>query len=511
MTRQALTQKLYLEVTPPQQGDNLADLDRLRRALEQKLGDVILPYQAVRRSYTAIRTGEYRVTATLFYSGRSWTLQKLEPGDTRLSHYGLAADLGSTTVSLQLFDCNSGLELASETAVNKQVQYGADILSRIFYTKDSEEHRQQLQKLTAETLNELTEAVCQQAGIAPDQISSLVVAGNTTMMQFLYCIDAFPVFMAPFAPIFNRMEPVPAKELGLMLDGVVYAYASAANYLGGDVIAGILATGMASSEELSLLIDIGTNGEITLGNKDYLIAGAGAAGPALEGAISKHGMRAAPGAVETVVIKGGKLQISTIGGERPAGICGSGIVDLLAQMLLAGWMECSGSLVPGASDAIVELDGQLAVCYADESASASGQALYFTQEDIRQFTDTKAAANTMVACLLQAAGVEAQSIGRIYLAGAFGQHMNLESAITIGLYPDLPRERFVVAGNTSLQGASALLLNREYLNRANQIAETIYYLEFAMQENFLTIMQAARFYPHTDMEQYPSVKKKLGL
>ena len=201
--------------------------------------------------------------------------------------------------------------MANETAVNKQVQYGADILSRIFYTKDSEEHRQQLQKLTAETLNELTEAVCQQAGIAPDQISSLVVAGNTTMMQFLYCIDAFPVFMAPFAPIFNRMEPVPPRKLGLMLDGVVYAYASAANYLGGDVIAGILATGMASSEELSAhryrhqrrnhLWEIRTILSQAPGRPDQPLR-----------APSASMACAAPGAVETVVIKGGKLQISTI-------------------------------------------------------------------------------------------------------------------------------------------------------------------------------------------------------
>ena len=505
-----LTQKQFVTLTPPAGQDNLADWDRLRQALEQVLQAAVkIPYGVARRDYPVIRASDYQVTSTLCWVGDQWQLWKVEPGDRHLSHYGLAADLGSTTITVALYDCNTGTQLEAQTGSNRQIAYGEDILTRIFYTKDAEDKRQELQRVTVESLNDLIDSVCCEAGVEPGQISALTVAANTTMLHFLLGIDAFCVFSAPFAPIFNRSEPIPAQELGLHLDGMVYCYPSVANYLGGDTISGILATDMVRQEQLSLLIDIGTNGEIALGNREFLIAGAGAAGPALEGGISADGMRAEPGAVDTVVIQNGALQVTTIAGEKPRGICGSGIVDLLAQMLLNGWMACNGQLVPGKSDRIVQVEGQWAVAYATAQESEKGKPLYFTQEDIRQFTDTKAAANTMVACLLEAAGVSAQEVDQIFLAGAFGQHLNLESAIAIGMYPDLPRQKFIIAGNTSLQGAQKLLLDRENWALAAQVARTVYYLEFAMQEDFLSRMQAAQFYPHTDLNQYPSVKARL--
>lgn len=510
MEQRGITKKEFFRLTPPGETDTLGDLDRLRQAMESVLGPVRIPYRAARRDARVLAASGYAVTATVWWDGAGWNLLRIEEGDRRLRHYGLAADLGSTTVTVSLLDCNTGAHLGSQTGANRQIAYGEDILSRIFYTKDDEEKRNELQEQTARTLNELTEALLYEAGVEPGEIGAMTIGGNTTMLQFLWGLDAFRIFSAPFAPVAGAMEPIPAGELGLALDAMVYCYPAAANYLGGDVTAGILATGMTRREGVSLLIDIGTNGEITLGNRDFLIAGAGAAGPALEGGISRHGMRAEPGAIDTVTIDETGLHTTVLGGGKARGICGSGVVDLLAQMLLSGWMLCSGRLAEGKDPRIVPYEGELAVQYATGEESETGEPLYFTQEDIRQFTQTKAAANTMVGCLLEASGLTAAEVETIYLAGAFGQHLNLESAIAIGMYPDLPREKFVVAGNTSLAGAEALLLDRENWQRAQEVVKTIYYLQFAMQEDFLPRMQAARFYPHTDLSLYPTVAKALS-
>ena len=219
----------------------------------------------------------------------------------------------------------------------------------------------------------------------------------------------------------------------------MYCFPSTANYLGGDIISGLLSTELTHREETALFLDIGTNGEMVLGNRDYLIGGAGAAGPALEGGISKSGMRARAGAVDTVTISGGELTFTTIENAPARGICGSGIVDLLAQMLLAGWMDRRGNLQTEKSPRIRRFGEELGVAYAESWESETGEPLVFTQEDILQFTQTKAAAHTMVAVLLNTAGLSLEEVDRIYLAGAFGRHLNLESAITIGMYPDVPR------------------------------------------------------------------------
>ena len=238
-----------------------------------------------------------------------------------------------------------------------------------------------------------------------------------------------------------------------------------------------------------------------------MIAGAGAAGPALEGYISKSGMRAAPGAVDSVRILGEDLTFTTIGGQKAVGICGSGIIDLLAQMRLAGWIDISGTLEPGASGRIRFLPEkqEYAAVYATEEESATRQPLYFSQTDIRQYLDTKAAAYTMIDCLLDHAGMDAADLAHVYLSGAFPAHSDLESAITIGIFPDLPRERYTVLKNSSLDGARTLLLDRTRMDEATALAENIYCVQFASIPDFLLRMQAAKFIPHTDRARFPSV------
>ena len=511
----AMVQKRYLQLPRPDETDKRADMDRLLHALEAEFGRVHVDYAVLLKGLGVVRAAEYRVTATLGWVENGWALLCVQPGDATQRRFALACDLGSTTVAVQLIDLNAKCVVDTETAVNAQVSLGTDILTRIFYTQENgreEEHRAKMRALAVETIDGCIARLLRKNGVDEEDCPMMTLAGNTTMTHFLLGVDAFCVFSTPFAPAFNAAPMINTRDLGFQYGGSLYCFPSAANYLGGDVISGLFSVGMMDGEEVSLFVDIGTNGEMAIGCRDYLVAGAGAAGPALEGGISEFGLRAMPGAVNSVRIEGEFLHFTTIGNAAPRGICGSGIVDLLAQMFLNGWMDASGALVPGASPRIRPVGRgdrpeELAVFYAEAEESALGCGLCFTQTDVAQFTETKAAAHTMVSCLLEASGVSPEQLEHIYLAGGFGEHLNLESAITIGLYPDLPREKFVAAGNTSLAGARRLLMDRDGFDHVARILDQLYYLEFAMQPNFLELMGAARFYPHTNAELYPSVRK----
>ena len=507
-----MVQKRYLELPLPNEEDKRADLDRLRAALEPEFGKVSVDYYVLLRDLHVIRDAQYQVTAVLGWL-EGWKLLGIQPRNTQECCYALACDLGSTTIAVQLLDMNTGAVIETQTAVNAQVKLGTDILTRIFYTREpglEEARRAEMRGLAVQTIDGLIGDILNKTKVCYEDAPVLMVSGNTTMTHFLLGVDAFCVFSAPFAPAFNEAPPLWGKELGFNYPGMIACMPSAANYLGGDIVSGIFSKGMTQEQELSLFVDIGTNGEMALGCKDFLIAGAGAAGPALEGGISEFGMRAAPGAVSAVHIisERDQIDISTIGNQAPMGICGSGIVDLLAELYRNGWMDAAGRLQPNVSSHIRpagrgDRPEELAVFYAEESGR--GVPLSFTQTDIIQFTDTKAAAHTMVACLLEAAGVDPNQLKRVYLAGGFGEHLNLESAITIGMYPDLSRDCFTPVGNSSLSGAAKLLLDRSGWDCMRRILDQVYYLEFAMQADFLDQMQAAKFYPHTDAGRYPSV------
>lgn len=518
LSGQALSQKIYLELIPPSEGDTMADADRLLHTLKRRLVEispedtepqVSLSYSVLKRDYPAFRQDNWKVTTALVYSGKGWEITSIEPGDTTDSHYGLAADLGSTTVVMALMDLNTGRIVAEEGCFNGQISFGEDILTRIFYTQSGEAEKIELQTATVSTFTRLMDRLTARTGIDVFKSSVMVIGGNTTMIHFLFGIDAFPVFMSPFAPVFNDGGFVWGQELSMPFSGLIYCIPSAANYLGGDIISGLLAADIRKDKRLSLYIDIGTNGEMVIGNSEFLVAGAGAAGPALEGGISKYGMRADAGAVDTVSISDGILTVTTIGHTPAKGICGSGIVDLLAELLLNGWMDLSGKLHKEKSERIVEKDGELAVVYTWGNETADGNDRYFSQTDINSFMDTKAAASTMVSCLLSETGVSPQEVDKIYTAGSFGKYLNLESAITIGMYPDLPRERFCCIGNGSLKGACRLLADRRLLSQIPGFILDMHYLQFATVEDFVLQMQASKFFPHTDLDAYPTVKAAL--
>jgi len=508
MTMAGFSKKEYLSLKMPTEEVAISDQRRIELALNT-LGyeQVTFPLKVLRKLYPLCRNAGFDITVTLVHRESDWVITDVEAGDTTAHHYGLAVDYGSTTIVMQLVDLNSGAVIGEETAVNGQVTYGTDILTRITYALEDNTHADDLQRATADTFYRLLEQLADSTGIETSKCSIMIVSGNTTMIHFLLGLDAWTVFASPFAPVTSDPGFLWGSELGMAFDGLIYIIPSASNYVGGDIVSGLLVLDIHKKEETNMFFDIGTNGELVLGNKDWMIAGAGAAGPALEGYISKFGMRAAPGAIDSVKIQGRNLTFTTIANQKPVGICGSGIIDLLAQMRINGWINMAGILEPSASDRIVFLqeENEYGAVYALEDESADGTQLYFSQTDINQYLDTKAAAYTMVDCILETAGVSTEDISHLYLSGAFPAHSDLESAITIGIFPDLPREKFLLLKNSSLEGSRVMLLDHSKLREAKELAENIYCVQFASIPDFLIRMQAAKFIPHTDMSRFPSI------
>ena len=543
-----LSQKRYLELPLPTEDDPRSDQQRILDSLaaagvEER---VHMPVHILWKLYPLLDNAKWKITVSLAWNGENWEMVEIEEGDTTAQHYGLAVDLGSTTVVARLLDCNSGEILKEVSCFNKQIQWGTDILSRIFYCKDNREKLEEVRRATVESICE-----CMDKLDASHSALSMVIAGNTTMIHFLLGMDAFCVFYTPHAVHADRPGFQLARDLDIPLKGYVYCYPAKSNYLGGDIISGMIDTELYKKNEISVFFDIGTNGELVIGNKEFLLCGAGAAGPALEGGVVRTGMRADIGAVDEVKIRDGNIFVHVIGkqaecfevmhGERknqknitdsvqsntekmtnllsedvsdekckdsngkretpPQGICGSGIIDLIAELFLEGWIDIRGKLSPEKSPLIQERDNQLCVEYA------SG--LYFYQKDIDEFIRTKSAAHTMVEIMLRESGLDLNQADRFYVAGAFGKHVSKESAITIGMYPDMDRDHIINAGNSSLEGAQKLLLNRSLLTDIDQILEEMVYIQFAEVEDFLELMVAAQALPHTDYKRYPTVMEKL--
>ena len=530
-----LSQKRYLELPLPTEDDPRSDQQRILDSLaaagvEER---VHIPVHILRELYPLLDNAKWKITVSLAWNGDNWEMVEIEEGDTTAQHYGLAVDLGSTTVVAKLLDCNSGEILKEVSCFNKQIQWGTDILSRIFYCKDNREKLEEVRRATVESICECMDkldASLEMQGTSSEQKAEnngvsesgddrgaknaakkartisqsalfMVIAGNTTMIHFLLGMDAFCVFYTPHAVHADRPGFLLARDLDIPLKGYVYCYPAKSNYLGGDIISGMIDTELYKKNEISVFFDIGTNGELVIGNKEFLLCGAGAAGPALEGGVVRTGMRADIGAVDEVKIRDGNIFVHVIGNSAPQGICGSGIIDLIAELFLEGWIDIRGKLSPEKSPLIQERDNQLCVEYAP--------GLYFYQKDIDEFIRTKSAAHTMVEIMLRESGLDLNQADRFYVAGAFGKHVSKESAITIGMYPDMDRDHIINAGNSSLEGAQKLLLNRSLLTDIDQILEEMVYIQFAEVEDFLELMVAAQVLPHTDYKRYPTVMEKL--
>ncbi len=507
-----LIRRLSLKLIPPSLEDNRSPEARLRAAVAQLLGEVPELPLPILQSLPLVLNRDWCPVVDCLFDGR-WHVVAIH-GESPPPPLGLAIDLGSTTVVFYLVDLSSGEVIHQRSALNPQVEYGEDILTRL-HLASKKEGLERIHHLTIEFLNREILSLAEGVGYRPQDISILVLAGNTTMTHFFLNLDPSMIFREPYVPLANRFDFFLAKDLALELSPLakVYVFPNAGSYFGGDLIAGILASGMHRRPGLNFLVDVGTNAEVVLGNQDFLVACAGAAGPALEGGILTCGMRARKGAIERVRIDPESLQVNykVIGDVPPEGLCGSGIIDLLAQMFLAGLVDQRGRLmIEKDPSRMVEIDGQRAYVVAFPEETSHGQPIYITEADIKNLIRSKGAMYTILTVVCRSVGVSFEDIENFYVAGAFGNYIDPEAAVIIGMLPDIPLSRFQPLGNAAGQGAICLLLNRQALGEIDEILKKLTYLEMNVRGEFMQLLTGALFIPHTDPNLFPSVKAKLG-
>ncbi len=513
--------KLQVRMDAPTLESNHADLDRLRVALEAQHGisEVTIGLPAMRRLAQALRSGNWTVTVVIedrAKEGRS-RLVDVRPTDTTL--YGIAVDIGTTTVVIYLVNLETGKVVDIVTAFNQQANYGEDVISRIIFAQKGN-GLEDLRKVVLQTMNELIGELESRNHISRNEIFDMVASGNTTMIHLFLGLPPRYIREEPYIPTAIHFPSYLSSELGVDInpDASVYCLPGVAAYVGGDITAGILSSGVYKTEKLSLFMDVGTNGEIVLGNKDWAMTCACSAGPAFEGAGVQCGMRATTGAIEDVRIDSKTLEptVTVIDDARPLGICGSGMIAALAEMLVTGIVDRSGRVDlnhPACRPGTCRLrEGE----HGDEyvvvwaSDSGNGQDIVINEVDINNLIRTKAAIYAGIAVMLRSLSIELDSIEEMLIGGAFGQHINIEEAIQIGLLPDMPWDRFKFLGNSSAQGAYHSLLSREARSMADEIAGRLTYLELIADNTFMDEFTSALFLPHTNLDAFPSVKTLLN-
>ncbi len=483
-------QKRYLELAEPSLADQASDAERVLAQLEDLEPRAELA--VLKTLGRTLREADYKVTAVVVDD----VLIAVEPGDTTGRRFGIAFDLGTTTVVATLLDLSTGTPVAVESTLNKQQPFGADVITRISATMMDPSALDKLQQLAAETLSELAQAVCERGGVQPDEVYEVAVAGNATMTHLVLGIDPEPLGMAPFIMSTRLFPEVLAADLGLA--GAVHprsravVFPSFGAYVGGDITAGLLASGMDRDARVRLFVDIGTNCEIVLGNREWLLATAAPAGPAFEGAAIKCGMRAADGAIEVVTMTSEELSLKVIGDAEPQGLCGSGLVDAVTGLVRLGLLDSSGRFIseeqaaaaaPGLAGRLTRI-GQERVFVLHWRGSAAEDSIYLSQRDVRELQFAKAAIATGWQILLEEAGLTAADVKQVLLAGSFGSYLSAASAIRIGLVPKIPVPRVVSAGNVAGEGAKMALLSLRERAGGLALLEEVRYVELSDRADF---------------------------
>jgi uncharacterized 2Fe-2S/4Fe-4S cluster protein (DUF4445 family) len=513
--------RAHVTIAPPSLDDQTTDWDRLLRALslEHDIHNVNANLATVRNLARDLREAEWSVTALLDMgdperdSCAKPRLIDLLPGDQTDRCYGVAIDIGTTSNVIYLVDLTRGKVIDRASAYSGQIQAGEDVISRIIFAQKGDGlHR--LQKMVLKTLNSLLEELASRNQIPVTQISKAVVAGNTTMIQLFLALDPKTIREMPFVPTISQPLPVTAEELGLALNpqATVDCLPVVGAYVGADITGGILASGMYDTDALTLFIDVGTNGEIVLGNRDWLITCACSAGPAFEGSGVRHGMRATAGAIEEVWIDHRTYEptYETIGNLPARGIAGSGMIGLLADMFITGIVDKAGKIardLPTPRVRVGDHGGEYVVVWANQSGI--GTDIVINEVDIENLLRTKGAIYAGFSVLVQSVGVELADVEQVFIAGAFGQYINIEKAIHIGLLPDMPWDRFHYLGNTSVLGAFHSLVSRAKRHEVFEISQKMTYLELSADNTFFDKFMSALFLPHTDITAFPSVMRLL--
>jgi uncharacterized 2Fe-2S/4Fe-4S cluster protein (DUF4445 family) len=508
-----LAEKLTVKVAQPQKADGFSDLDRLTTSLQRKAGkkDVTYRLPVLRQVADTLRAGNGTVTVTIIRRDDCLHVTRIESGDRADHNYGIVVDVGTTTVTVQLVFVPRAEILATLSDYNSQIPCGLDVISRINYARRPD-RLEELRIRVLGTINGLVTLAADNAGIKTDDIISCVISGNTTMTHLLLGLNPEYIRLEPYTPTVFEVPPLTAGEIGIHINSQspIAVSPCVGSYVGGDITAGILCTDLVTdSEAISLFIDIGTNGELVVGNKDFLITCACSAGPAFEGSGINCGMRAATGAIEQVEVDqpSGRARYQTIGNVPPRGICGSGIISLLADLYLTGWIDAAGRFNRSRASESIETKGRNArYTIVPAAESVTGQAITIDEQEIENIIRAKAAIYSACSLVLTQVGIRFDDLARVYLAGGFGRSLNLEKAIVIGLLPDLPREKFHYIGNSSLKGGYMALVSRNHWLRQHDHARRMTYIELSTDPGYMDQYTGALFLPHTDLSLFPSVK-----
>jgi uncharacterized 2Fe-2S/4Fe-4S cluster protein (DUF4445 family) len=497
--------KVHLKLVPPELHDQRSDLQRLQEALEAEGYPLAADLQALRLLPKGLRDADFDCTAVLCGAD----LVALEPGDTTHAAYGAAFDLGTTTIVGTLLDLNTGEARAVASSLNAQAVHGGDVLSRISHTMGRREGLGELQRMAALTFNTLLEDLSRQASVPADRIYEVTIAGNATMQHLLLGLDPEPISVTPFAPVVTRGVQVRADLIGLSIhpNGRAYLFPHLGAYVGGDIVAGLLATALPRGDRLRLFVDVGTNGEIALGWEKRTVATAAPAGPAFEGAEISCGMRATRGAIEGVRVLENTVTLQTIGDAPPVGLCGSGLIDAVAQLYRRGLLDATGRLrsadevrdrVPESLQSrLVTVEGVRAFVLATPEETGS-TAVLLTQKDIRQLQFAKGSIATGIQVLMNEMGIGAADLQEVLLAGAFGSYIHPDSARTIGLVPPVPLPRIRAVGNAAGEGAKIALLSYREREAAEGMPARVEYLELSGREDFNDLFMKALGFPPLD-------------
>ncbi len=519
--RDPSVRRFHLTIEPPSLDDQTTDWDRLVRELatQHDIPNATADLAMLRTLSRDLRDAEWDVTAVLDMGDPLLNpcaqprLVDLLPGDQTRRCYGVAIDIGTTSNVVYLVDLRQGKVVDRASAYNAQIQAGEDVISRIIYAQ-KRDGLDRLQKMALKTLNGLLDELTTRHEIEPRQISKAVVAGNTTMIQLFMGIDPKYLREMPFIPTLSQPLPVTAETLGLNINpqATVDCLPVVGAYVGADITAGVLASGMYDTDKLTLFIDVGTNGEIVLGNRDWLITCACSAGPAFEGSGVRHGMRATAGAIEEIWIdhRTHEPTYETIGGLPARGICGSGMIGLLAEMFVTGILDKAGKIqrdLPTPRVRVGDHGGEYVVAWANQSGI--GADIVINEVDIANLLRTKGAIYAGFTVLVESVGLQMADVEQVLIAGAFGQYINVEKAIQIGLLPDMPWDRFRFLGNTSALGAFHALVSRPMRRELINVARKMTYLELSADNTFYDKFMSSLFLPHTDITAFPSVMKVL--
>jgi uncharacterized 2Fe-2S/4Fe-4S cluster protein (DUF4445 family) len=505
-----LVRKIYLELPPPTLEDNITDMERVSRELRRKLGwhSYEISFKCLQHLSDNLRDHDWKVTATVVKDKSGYRIQKIEPHNTTSRNYGLAIDVGTTTVVAQLLDLRTGKVIDVEGTHNMQAQYGEDVISRMIFACDKD-GLNPLHQAVIKNINSLIEILTERNKVPPEEVNAIVAAGNTTMSHFLLNLTPCTIRLEPYVPTADIYPQILARDIGIHISplGILEALPSVASYVGGDIVAGIMSCDIAERPEVQGLIDIGTNGEIAIGNSEWLVCCSASAGPAFEGGGTRCGMRAMRGAIEKVEILDGSVKYETIGNANPQGICGSGLIDCIYELVKNGIIGADGKFNRELGDPRLGSEDEIPqYLIAGPEETETRNPIVITESDVDNLIKSKGAVFAAIRSLMNYIGLAIDQLDTFYVAGGFGNYLNIPKAVAIGLLPDMAEEKIRFIGNSSLTGARMAILSEAAFEKCINISRSMTNVELSNYPPFMDEYMAALFLPHTDRKLFPSVK-----